>query len=82
MPEVLACDVPAEVPGDALGADESEDLGVIVIRELEVPGQECHALQGDTRYLKHDCHAQAHAPSHDYFQSLKSFSLSLLVNIL
>ena len=31
LPEVLAGDVPAEVPGDALGADKGEDLCVIVI---------------------------------------------------
>ena len=30
-PEVLAGDVSAEVPGDALGADKGEDLCVIVI---------------------------------------------------
>ena len=61
LPEVLAGDVSAEVPGDALGADKGEDLCVIVIGELQVSGQESH---GDTRCLKQECQAQAQGPFH------------------
>ena len=57
LPEVLAGDVPAEVPCDALGADKGEYLGVIMIRELQVPGQKCHRW-GVTRFLKLNIQAQ------------------------
>ena len=41
-PELLASDDPVEVPGDALGAHEGEDLGVLCVTQLQEPGQQRH----------------------------------------
>ena len=41
-PELLAGDDPVEVPGDALGAHEGEDLGVLCVTQLQEPGQQRH----------------------------------------
>ena len=41
-PELLAGDDPVEVPGDALGAHEGEDLGVLCITQLQEPRQQRH----------------------------------------
>ena len=74
LPEVLAGDVPAEVPGDALGADKSEYLGVFVIRELEVPGQKSHR-RGVTRFLKLKVQAQGPqvGPFHRHYQKSRKY---------
>ena len=44
-PKLLAGDVPVEVPGDALGGHEGEDLGVLRVRELQEARQQSHQIQ-------------------------------------
>ena len=47
-PEVLADNLPVEVPGDALGADKGEDVGVVMVAQGQEPGHQSHqALQGE-----------------------------------
>ena len=51
-PKLLAGDVPVEVPGDALGGNEGEDLGVLRVRELQETRQQSHQIQIKSFLLK------------------------------
>ena len=44
-PKLLAGNIPVEVPGDALGGHEGEDLGVLRVRKLQEARQQSHQIK-------------------------------------
>ena len=45
LPELLAGDIPIKIPGDTLGANEGEYVGVVMVSQLQEPSHQRHTAQ-------------------------------------